>query len=225
MSNNAVHQCLAALTQDPVIEHAGLSITPLLGDDEATSDYLTLDEALEAGVARVTEVSDAGRVPELRFRNRAGRPVLIVDGEELIGAKQNRVVNLTILVAAESDIAIPVSCVEAGRWRADSASFTAAPRAQFASGRAEKMKQVSLSLAASGERAADQGAVWEAIASKAARMDVRSQTSAMAAIFDQHVHSIDSYLTAFTSLDRQERRSWPTCAKVDCLTAEHDQRE
>src|SRR5262245_3498399 len=104
MSNNAVHQCLAALTQGSTIEHAGLSITPLIGDDEATCDYLTLDEALEAGVAKVTEVSEAGRVPELRFRNRAARPVLIVDGEELIGAKQNRVVNLTILVAAESDI-------------------------------------------------------------------------------------------------------------------------
>ena len=142
-------------------------------------------------------------MPELRFRNRAARPVLVVDGEELLGAKQNRVVNLTILIAAQSDVAIPVSCVEAGRWRADSASFRAAPSAHFASGRAEKMSQVSQSLAASGDRAADQHAVWDAIAAKAGRMDARSRTSAMAAIFDRHVDSIDAYLTAFTSLNRQ----------------------
>jgi hypothetical protein len=122
----------AALTQGPTFEHAGPSITPLLGDDEATCDYLTLDEALEAAARR--------------SRRRC---------------------------------------------------------AQFASGRAEKMKQVSLSLAASGDRAADQGAVWEAIAAKAGRMGVRSRRSAMAAIFDQHVDAIDSYITAFTPLDRQ----------------------
>jgi len=39
-------------------------------------------------------------VPELRLVNRAERPVLIVEGEELVGAKQNRVVNVTKLVNA-----------------------------------------------------------------------------------------------------------------------------
>jgi hypothetical protein len=30
--------------------------------------------------------------------NKGNRPVLMLDGEELIGAKQNRIVNLSILV-------------------------------------------------------------------------------------------------------------------------------
>jgi hypothetical protein len=55
--------------------------------------------------------------------NRGPEPVLIIDGEELVGAKQNRVVNLTILVAAQSALTIPVSCVEAGRWTARSRAF------------------------------------------------------------------------------------------------------
>ena len=62
-----------------------------------------------------------------------------MDGEELLGAKQNRIVNLTILVAANSELTIPVSCVEAGRWRARSRAFTSAPRTQFVSGRAKRM--------------------------------------------------------------------------------------
>ena len=41
-----------------------------------------------------------GSVPELRFVNECGAPVLLLDGEELVGAKQNRIINLTILVAA-----------------------------------------------------------------------------------------------------------------------------
>jgi ARG and Rhodanese-Phosphatase-superfamily-associated Protein domain len=35
--------------------------------------------------------------------------VLILDGEELVGAKQNRIVNVTILVVTQSEIVIPVS--------------------------------------------------------------------------------------------------------------------
>ena len=67
--------------------------TPVAGTvwDE---QYVILDEALAAETARVTEVSDAGSVAELKFLNEGNRPVLLLDGEELVGAKQNRVLNL-----------------------------------------------------------------------------------------------------------------------------------
>ena len=84
---------------------------------------------------RVTEVSDGGRVPELQVVNDSPRYVLIVDGEELVGAKQNRIVNLTILVPPKTSLTIPVSCVEAGRWREVSREFTPAPHAYHSSGR------------------------------------------------------------------------------------------
>jgi len=68
------------------------------------------------GWARITEVSDEGQVPELKIVAKGDKAVLLVDGEELVGAKQNRVLNLTILVPAPSTTTIPVSCVESGRW-------------------------------------------------------------------------------------------------------------
>ena len=68
--------------------------------------------------------------------------MLLLDGEELVGAKQNRIVNLSILVPANSELVIPVSCVEAGRWHHASADFAAAERAHFASGRAKKVANV-----------------------------------------------------------------------------------
>src|SRR5688572_17437306 len=68
---------------DPI--HWGpLSIVPLIGDQPGAGKYLTLDEALRAGVLDITEISDAGTVPELLLRNRAETPVLLLDGEELV---------------------------------------------------------------------------------------------------------------------------------------------
>jgi hypothetical protein len=107
----------------------------------------------------------------LRFINRGPQPVLTIDGEELLGAKQNRVVNLTIPVPAHSTLTIPVSCVEAGRWRSRSKSFAAAPRTQYATGRAMRTGQVTRSIVDDGARISDQAAVWADIASMSARLD------------------------------------------------------
>jgi hypothetical protein len=67
---------------------------------------MTLDEALSSGRVRVTEVSREGSVPDLCLVNDADRPVLLLDGEELRGAKQNRVLNLTILAPARKTIVV-----------------------------------------------------------------------------------------------------------------------
>jgi hypothetical protein len=109
----------------PVIA-ANLAMYPLLLPEDSAPGYLTLDEALAAGLASVTEVSESGSVPELLVTNGAKQPVLILDGEELVGTKQNRIVNLTILVAAAQTLRIPVSCVEAGRRVRRSREFAAA---------------------------------------------------------------------------------------------------
>ena len=65
-----------------------LSVLPLIGGAGAPGGepwYDTLDSALGAGSLRVTETSDAGSVPEIKVLNRGGRPVLIIDGDELVG--------------------------------------------------------------------------------------------------------------------------------------------
>lgn len=105
--------------------HKNLVVFPLTSDYVVPFDYLTLDEALSEDLIDVVELDEDGSVPELKVVNRSDRMVLILDGEELVGAKQNRVVNTTILILASTTTVIPVSCVEQGRWSYDTANFTA----------------------------------------------------------------------------------------------------
>ena len=180
-----------------------LTMFPLVDENPHEARYLLLEEALESGHTRVTEVSEGGSVPELKFVNDGDRPVLLLDGEELIGAKQNRIINLTILVPAKTTIVIPVSCVEQGRWRADSANFSAARRTHYATGRSRKANRVTESMNLSGSRRTDQGEIWEDIEAKFCRMKASSPTGAAAAMYEQNRESLENYLQAFASIDNQ----------------------
>jgi len=184
---------------------ANLTCFPLLGAGSvaASPTYLLLDDALAQGMVVISEISEGGSVPDLRFENRADRPVLLVDGEELVGARQNRVLNLTILVAPHKTIIIPVSCVERGRWRYDTREFHSSSRALFASARAEKMAHVSRSLRARGTRHADQSALWDSIAQKSAVADFHSPTEAMADLFEHRRPKIRHYCEALHTIDSQ----------------------
>ncbi len=183
--------------------YKNLVLFPLIAEGNVEPRYQLLDDALAQGSARVTEVSESGSVPELKFSNVGDRPVLLLDGEELVGAKQNRILNLTVMAPANKTIVIPVSCVESGRWRAESHEFVSAMRTHYAAGRARKAANVSESLSTSGTRHSDQGEVWADISEKSIRMESVSSTGAAAAMYDTHRASLDDYLGAFSAIDNQ----------------------
>lgn len=169
---------------------ANLTMFPLCRSDAPDSDYLTLAEALQRDLAEITEVSEQGSVPYLRFLNKADVAVLLLDGQELAGAKQNRVLNLTILVPARTTLTIPVSCVERGRWSYRRPHFEATGAALHMRARAEKAAAVSESLAAGRRAASDQGALWGEIDRKAAAMSVHSATAAMSDIYQSQASAL-----------------------------------
>jgi len=53
------------------------------------------DEALSENLIEIAEKDGDGSVPELRVMNEPPKIILILDGEELVGGKQNRIVNTT----------------------------------------------------------------------------------------------------------------------------------
>ena len=81
------------------VEHGGVVIAPLFPRTDPRAEYLTLDEAIPLGF-HVTELDAAGSVPSWPSKNPLDSNVLLYDGEELLGAKQNSILNVTVLVPA-----------------------------------------------------------------------------------------------------------------------------
>jgi len=100
-----------------------LEVFPLFPSRNVGPDFLALKQALEQRKIVITETTESGSVPQLKVTNRGNEFVLLIDGEELMGAKQNRVLNTSILIKGQSEITIPVSCTEHGRWSSISRWF------------------------------------------------------------------------------------------------------
>lgn len=191
-----LEEFLNGLHAGEALEFENLAMVPVMaGAVRPEPGYLLLREAMEAKLAKVTELG-GGSVPELLFENLADCPVLILGGEELLGAKQNRMVNLSILAAPSSKIVIPVSCVEAGRWHITTPEFSPSRFMAFPAMRAQSTAQVTESMRKRRSRCADQGQVWSAIASRADDMDAQSSTGAMSAIFEQHLSDVEEFVRA-----------------------------
>ena len=166
---------------DPV-EHRGIVITPLFPARDPVAAYITLDEALPRGLS-ITEISDAGSVPELAVINPLDETVLLYDGEELVGAKQNRILNVSVLVGAGAKLPIPVSCVEQGRWNRSSVDFDAATHISHAHLRRRKAEMLAAQPMARGVA---QNEVWSEIGEKQQRMSVASPTGAARDTFEAY---------------------------------------
>ncbi len=200
---NSITQFMDSLSVGETQSKFNLSMTPILAKNPAEADYLLLDQALEKDVIEISEVSDSGSVPNLQVLNKGTAKVLLLDGEELLGAKQNRIINVSIMVPPHESITIPVSCVESGRWRHESAKFRSAGRAHYAEGRARKVRSVNRTLRESGSRHGDQGEVWNNISMKMSRMDASSDTEASDAMYRTHRRSLDDYRDAFSPSPNQ----------------------
>jgi hypothetical protein len=163
-------------------QSSGVVLVPLFPHRDPACTYLMLDEALPQGFT-ISETSLAGSVPELAVRNPLEHNVLLYDGEELVGAKQNRILNLTVLVGARTMVEIPVSCVEEGRWSTRSAVFDAAGHISQSHLRRRKAEMLAARPLARGVA---QSEVWNEVRSKAARMGVESRTHANSDTFEAY---------------------------------------
>lgn len=175
------------------IEYRGVVIAPLFPRRQPRAAYVTLDEAVPLGF-RVTEIDFAGSVPQLLAVNPLDHDVLLYDGEELVGAKQNRILNVTVLVAARSEPHIPVSCVEEGRWHARSAAFAPARHHAYPELRRRKAERLAADPLALGVA---QQAVWDEVRAKSARNGVRSETLAAADIYSAREDELAGLRAAF----------------------------
>ncbi len=162
----------------PLVRGA-LALYPLFGAGLEAPDYLPGPVA--AGDLVVNEMADGPSVPHLSLMNGARLPVLLLEGESLLGGWQNRILNVSLLLAAGHEATVPVTCVERGRWSGRVEGARPAPAMSPSLLRARKARSVAQGVFAGGvDRRADQGDVWAAVDEYSLRLEVEAPTAALA---------------------------------------------
>ena len=92
----------------------GLVITALEGGVGREPAYETATAAAGTGSLELRE-QGSGTVPTIEAVTKT-KPVVIFAGDTVVGGKQNRIINITVWLPAAAVTAIPVSCLEHGRW-------------------------------------------------------------------------------------------------------------
>jgi hypothetical protein len=162
-----------------------LSVFPIFRP-EPRLDYVAFAQGVARGV-RVQELSNAASVNDLSVVNPLEVGVLLYDGEEVLGAQQNRTFDVSVLVPAGAKLDIPVSCVEQGRWDGSrhGEAFAPAPQAAYPELRRMKAARVRERAASGLEARAAQNEVWDEVAAKHQRNGTQSSTGAMHDLYEQ----------------------------------------
>ena len=194
--DKSISDFIAQLELGELNSHRNVAVMPLFSTSKSTVSYTLAKEAIEKEKIRVTEIDEGGSVPELRVLNLSDDEVLLLDGEELIGAKQNRVLNTTILLTAKSDTLIPVSCTEAGRWSRRSAAFAHSGAMMARKSHAMHMRAVNESMANFKRATTNQGEVWGNIDRMHGVAGSSSPTRAMKDLYTEKRKSLKEFTDA-----------------------------
>jgi hypothetical protein len=170
-----------------------LTAVPILGPSRSEPAYQILTPA-NLDKIQVTEISDAGSVQVLKVINLLPVSVFLMDGQELIGAKQNRILNTDVMVPAGATINIPVSCVEQHRWHHTSDAFSPGRSASHRIRKA-KAERVRASLRENRGHDANQTAVWDEVAQTSTHAGAASPTGALADAYQHREEDLNHFRT------------------------------
>jgi hypothetical protein len=196
-----LHDVFAAVTVQDVVQWQNVQVFPLIQPNGHDPSYALIDDLLGRRKAEITEVDEGGAVPTIAVRNRAPVDALILDGTELHGAKQNRMVNVTVIAGKGTVTAIPVSCVEQGRWSYRSHHFSSAKRTVASKLRNLKAHMVSEHLARDGRAATCQGRVWDKVEEYLGDAKMESPTVALDDAFTARQGEIDAFVARLKEID------------------------
>ena len=198
--HSALQSQVEKLSLGEPIEYEQLRVIPIVGPPTGP-ETRPLSEAIKEGRAEVVEVSQSGEVARLLVLNPSDDLLLGLDGEELIGAKQNRILNATILVPPKSEVVIPVSCIEVGRWGYKSERFSSKSRVIPSSMRGAKAERMAFRLAENDEYDAVQSEIWNDVAAYACEREVRSETGALSDALDRDSEQVEEYVEGVRAED------------------------
>lgn len=174
--------------------HENMAVIPLKSKISYKLDLLTLKKGLELGLVEVKECEQS-TVNTIKVTNNSVTPLILIDGEEILGANQNRIVNSTLLIAPKTTQKISVSCTEHGRWKYKSEFRQSEYIADFNTRRVKEM--------ASRSHGNTQHAIWNSIAHLEDEHDFASPTSAMSESYDNLRIDHNEFLKSYEIVDGQ----------------------
>lgn len=115
---------------------------------------------IRTGGLIISESSGNGVVGKLIAVNNTGSFLLLTDADVLAGAKQNRVLNKSVLISPHSKTIIDVSCVERGRWHYTTSNFSSPGASADPNLRKTKAKSLSETVFQPEDNFETQQKVW-----------------------------------------------------------------
>ncbi|MCC6646652.1 MAG: hypothetical protein IT374_13905 [Polyangiaceae bacterium] len=185
---------LTSLRLGEAIHLDHLTVVPLLGPG-VDLDVDLLDESVPVGRTTVREVSDRGDVNQVLVEHSGARLLLLLAGQQILGAKQNRVFNTSLLVREGPPVAVPVSCVERGRWQHVSDRFVASETTVTTSLRSSMLHRVTRSTTMGRGYDAGQNEVWDEIQGHLERTQTTSGTAAFDAAYQAARPRVDEQIS------------------------------
>ena len=184
-----------------------LSVFPLRSTAAGRAAYVSGPDAFKGGLVAVREL-DPPQVPFLIVENLAPVPLLLLEGETLVGGNQNRTLNSTVLIPAGARTEVPVSCVEAGRWGKHENVVRSHAHLP---GTIRAAKTATLSKEQGPNRwRSDQGRVWIEVDKQSRRHCVQSETAALEDVQEALSGDLESVLA--------ELMAEPSQVGIACLS-------
>ena len=174
----------------PPITSGNLTVFPVaLTGAAPANDLVTLQEALKSGELVIQEEGE-GNVPTLQATVKTDRPMFLMAGEVIVGARQDRVLAHDVLLEPGSrELALPVYCVEPGRWNSISPNFSDAGFAANGKVRSTVVQKGS------------QGTVWKKVGEVNAASGKEAQGSLRQSYDDEQLKKDrEAYLAAVGSV-------------------------
>lgn len=168
-----------------------LVLTPVSARGTNGFSPLTIEEILQSGKGILEEI-DTPDINEIEFENRSDRPVLFLDGEEVIGAMQNRIIAHSHMVDAHTTENVPVVCVEEGRWDEIGG---------FETGHCSYPQLRAVLLRSRCRKTDTQKTIWKEISRKLTVTKTQSATSSMHDIYENLNDEVARYVEGFRSLN------------------------
>ena len=181
-------------------KYENVEAIPIKSDFFGKKDFLTLKKGYEMNLVKIKELEHS-TVNTVSCKNDSVTPLILIDGDEITGAMQNRIINDTLLIPAQSTLNIPVSCTEHGRWHTrgeGEASRTFKPSLYSANHSTRSRKS-----RASYEERDYQGEVWDSISEIESRSNFKSMTSALNDSYENLKDKQNDYLKKFNIEDGQ----------------------